>query len=360
MRERALFLTSTVGRAHLSASRAVAEALGDRWQRDELDYLAFMPAWERRAWLALYHGLLNYAPGVWRAWRALTDRPGEPRALRERVSDAGARGLVDAMRAVPPRIVVSTVSGAASLAGAARSRAGLPFVNALVVTHFRAHRHWARRDADVVFVATDHAKADLVRHGMDAHRIEVVGTPVRDGIRPLAGDARGRVRARLGIGGGPMVVVSSGGTGVYRAHDALMDELAGLARPIEVVSVRGEPRGIETRGRARVHHLGFRADFPEILAASDACIGKLGSLTAAEACAAGVPIVVWDPIPGPEEANAAHLVEAGAALWPRTRAELRRDVALALDDGARMSAAGLAWHRPGAAARIAARLEAVA
>jgi hypothetical protein len=29
-------------------------------------------------------------------------------------------------------------------------------------------------------------------------------------------------------------------------------------------------------------------------------------------------------------------------------------------EGARMAAAGLAWHRPGAAARIAARLEALA
>lgn len=354
---RSLFLHSTVGRAHVVASRAVSSALSPAWQRDELDYLSFMPVLERRLWIGLYHLVLEHAPALWRAWRRMTDRPGEPRVLRERVSDTGAAGLAEVLAAIQPRLVVSTISGAASLAGAARARIGAAFVNALVVTHFRAHRHWARPEADLVFVGTDEARADLIRHGLDGDRVVVAGTPIRPGLRALDRAGKLALRARLGLGDDPVIVVSSGGTGVYRAHDALLEQLEALDRPIDALVFKGAAGGVEQRGRLRVHRLGFRSDFPDYLAASDASVGKLGSLTAAEACAAAVPIVVWQPIPGPEEDNARYLVDRGAALWPQRTGELRAAIAHALDRGESMACAAHRLHRPDAAARIVKILE---
>ncbi|HEX4454151.1 MAG TPA: hypothetical protein VH143_24980 [Kofleriaceae bacterium] len=353
-----LFLHSPVGRAHLVASRAVSAALGSSWQHAELDYLMFLPAFERRVWTGLYDLALRRAPSLWRAWRRMTDRPIEPRFVRDRVSDAGAVALAPILRAVQPRLVVSTIGGAAALAGATRARLGTSFLNALVVTHFRAHRHWARPEADLIFVATDEARGDLVRHGIAPDRIIVAGTPIRTGLRALDRDERRGLRTRLGLGDDPAIAISSGGTGAYRAHAELIDELVRLDRPIDVLVFKGEAAGIERRGRLRVHRLGFRSDFPDYLAASDACVGKLGSLTAAEACAVAVPIVVWQPIPGPEEDNARYLVERGAARWPRRAHELRTAIGDVLDGGGeRLARAALGLHRPDAAARIATILE---
>jgi len=354
-----VFLHSPVGRAHVVASRAVASALGPTWRREELDYLTFLPAFERWLWPGLYHLALQHAPALWRAWRKLTDRPGEPRALRDRVSATGAAAFASVLERVRPRLVVSTIGGAAALAGAARERLGMHFVNALVVTHFRAHRHWARPAADIVFVATAEARADLIQHGISAERIVVAGTPIRAGIRALAPADKRSLRARLGLGEDPVVVVSSGGTGKYRAHDELLAELEQLARPLDVLVFKGAAAAVEQRGRARVHRLGFRDDFPDYLAAADVCAGKLGSLTAAEACAAGVPIVAWNPIPGPEEDNAAYLVARGAALWPRGTGELRAVMRDVLDGrGDQLARAAARLHRPEAASRIAMELEA--
>lgn len=356
-----VFLHSPVGRAHLEASRAVSAALGSAWRREEIDFLEFLPAFERWLWPGLYHLALRYAPALWRAWRRVTDRRGEPRILRDRVSVTGASAFADVLAAVDPRIVVSTIGGGAALAGAARERTDARFVNALVVTHFRAHRHWARPEADVVFVATEAARADLVRHGIAGDRIIVAGTPIRAGVKPLDRDDKRRARARLGLGDADRVIaVSSGGTGVYYGRNELLASFEALARPLDVLLFTGEARrSIEQRDRVRVHHLGFRADYTDFLSASDACVGKIGSLTAAEACAAAVPIVVWRPLAGPEEANAEFLVEASAALWPKRRAELREAVARVLDgDGERLARGGMALHRPDAAARIAELLEA--
>lgn len=78
-----VFLHSPVGRAHLEASRAVSAALGGAWRREELDFLDFLPAFERWLWPSLYHLVVRHAPALWRAWRRVTDRI-EPRALRDR------------------------------------------------------------------------------------------------------------------------------------------------------------------------------------------------------------------------------------------------------------------------------------
>jgi processive 1,2-diacylglycerol beta-glucosyltransferase len=358
MRLSSVFLHSPVGHAHLSASRALASALSPAWTREELDYLQFMPAFERKLWTGLYHTALRHAPSLWRAWRRLTDRPSEPRFMRDRVSATGAAAFAAVLAELEPRLVVSTIGGAAALAGAARARSGGSFLNALVVTHFRAHRHWARPEADLVFVSTDEARADLARHGIEPARIIVAGTPIRAGLRALDGDARSALRARLGLGDDPVIAVSSGGTGAYRAHDQLLALLERLGRPLDVLVFKGSAASIERRGELRVHRLGFRADFTDWLAASDACVGKLGSLTAAEACALHVPIVVWQPIPGAEEDNAAYLVERGAAVWPRGIRELGAVVGNILDGGGEhLARAAAALYRPDAARTIARILE---
>src|SRR5262249_12417887 len=162
---------------------------------------------------------------------------------------------------------------------------GIPFLNALVVTGFRAHRHWARPQADRIFVACDAARTDLIAHGIVPERIFVVGTPIRSDVRPLGPHDKARLRATLGLRDAPVVVVSSGATGAYRSFDALIKTLAQIDQPIDIVTFKGSPQLPRQLGGARILRLGFREDFCEWLSASDLVVGKLGGLTAAEACA---------------------------------------------------------------------------
>ena len=369
-RERALFLYSPVGGGHYHASRAVMDAwLAHHPARsaETLDYLRFMPAWERRLWPGLYLLALRHWPSLWRRYRCWTNRPSEPRFIRDRVTHVGVRAFAEVLRATRPGLVVSTIGGAAALAGAARARLaaeGVSFVNALVVSGFRAHHHWARAEADLFFVSCDEAKADLVARGIEASRVSVVGIPIASDVAPLEGEAKTRARARLGLGADPVIVVSSGATGAYRALDDLLAVLARAGRPMDVLVFKGAARpGVERRGAVRVHRLGVRDDFCAWLAASDLVVGKLGGHTAAEAFAAGVPIVVYQPIPGQEEENAAWVEAAGAAVWPRDRRALEATLARLLDGAAgRAARAAMArvarrLARPDAAAQIARALE---
>jgi processive 1,2-diacylglycerol beta-glucosyltransferase len=359
--QRSLFLYSPVGGGHIHASRSVEAAWQARqpaWTADQIDYLQFLGPLERRFWPSLYLTSLRVCPSLWRSYRRWTNRPDEPRFIRERVTDVGGDAFAEVLRRARPRLVVSTIGGAAALAGAARARlgAGAGFVNALVVSGFRAHRHWARPEADLFFVSCHEAKADLVAHRIPADRIFVVGIPIDPRVRPLAAAEKRSLRARLGLGDGPVLLISSGATGAYRAMDRLLDALARLDRPLEVVTFKGPAAGVVQKGQMRLHRLGFRNDFVDWLSASDLVVGKLGGHTAAEALAAGVPMVVYEPIAGQEEDNAAWVEAAGAAVWPRTLPALVRTVTDLLDDDRRreqLAHGARRLGRPDAAASIA-------
>jgi processive 1,2-diacylglycerol beta-glucosyltransferase len=361
---RALFLYSPVGGGHLGASRALGDAwraTHPEWQCAWLDYLQFMPQWEKRLWLGLYHFSLRYWPALWRNYRRWTDRPSEPRFIRDRVSRAGTNAFAELLTETRPKLVVNFSGGSAALAGAARERLGISFVNAIVVTGFRAHHHWARPEADLLFVACDAAKADLIERGVAPERVKVLGTPIRKAARPLSVEERSKLRAALGLGDDPVLMISSGATGAYRALPSLLRTLERLDRPLDLITCeRGAFERIETRGAIRHFHLGFRNDYCSWLSASDLVVGKIGGMTGAEALAAGVPLVIYEPIPGQEEANADELVASGAAIWPRSA----RGLAHAIDEllgstekRTRMSRAALRFSRPDAAAKIAEQLD---
>ena len=57
--------------------------------------------------------------------------------------------------------------------------------------------------------------------------------------------------------------------------------------------------------------LGFTTEMDELMTAADLFVGKPGGLTTSEVLAKGLPMVVINPIPGQEERNSDHLLEAG-------------------------------------------------
>jgi processive 1,2-diacylglycerol beta-glucosyltransferase len=52
----------------------------------------------------------------------------------------------------------------------------------------------------------------------------------------------------------------------------------------------------------------------ELMTASDIVLGKPGGLTTSEALAKGLAFAIVNPIPGQEERNSDHLLEAGAGI----------------------------------------------
>jgi processive 1,2-diacylglycerol beta-glucosyltransferase len=76
----------------------------------------------------------------------------------------------------------------------------------------------------------------------------------------------------------------------------------------------------------------------EYMAGADLLVGKPGGLTSSEALARGLALVIVRPIPGQEERNADHLLEAGAAVRGNNLPALAWKIDRLLDDPARLAA----------------------
>jgi len=230
----------------------------------------------------------------------------------------------------------------------------------------RAVRMTARL-ADALAVSFDATREALAK-AAPGRPCYVTGTPIRD-IGAIDRDA---ARERMDVAPGERVLLIFGGSqAVRRFNAAVAEALPRLVARVTVIHVTGDEgyaaalagrEGLPEAVRGRYRPYPFlRDEMLAALAAADLVVGRAGSSTLAEVSAMGLPMVVV-PYPhaaGHQRANAASLVDAGAARLIDDEAfdaDALIDAASLLDDPrahATMSAAARSLGRPGAADAVA-------
>ncbi|HEY6867207.1 MAG TPA: glycosyltransferase, partial [Candidatus Eisenbacteria bacterium] len=233
-----------------------------------------------------------------------------------------------------------------------------------VITDFTAHPFWAFPHVDRYFVATDKVAAELASHGVERARIEVTGIPVAPRFaQPIGREA---AHARFGLDPArPVILVMGGGRGIGPLG-TLAERLAGLAHAPQVVVVCGTNVRLQEQIAAlpaaragRIRPLGYTTEVDVLLEGCDLVVSKAGGLTCAEALIKQAPLVVFQPVPGQEVANAAVLETAGAAVGAGSIDEVVACAGRWLDDPAALAHAREAagrLARPQAAEIIARRV----
>lgn len=239
--------------------------------------------------------------------------------------------------------------------------------NAVVVTDYDVHAMWLCRTVDRYYVALEEAAEYMAAVGVPREKVRVMGIPVDPVFaRPVE---RAAARKRLHLdANAPIVLVSAGGEGVGPIEQLVRDLLM-MKRPWQVVAIAGRSEKMRRHleelsrtagslpgGAPRLCAVGFTTEMDQYMAAADLLAGKAGGLTTSEALARALPMVLIEPIPGQEERNADHLLEAGAAIRCNNLPVAAWKVGTLLDDSARlrsMQEAARRMARPNAAANIA-------
>jgi len=213
-----------------------------------------------------------------------------------------------------------------------------------VITDYVTHSQWIHPAVDRYCVPNDSVRDGLAARGVPAGRIIVSGLPVeRKFLRPLDRDA---LRRQYGlIPDVPVVLVMAGAYAMLGGVLDVTRALAQFARPIQVLVVCGYDRRLEDQVRARAagsphpfHVVGYVDTVEELMTVSDVLVTKAGGVTVAEALVKRLPMLIYRPIPGQEEGNTRFLLEHGAALAPRTPAQLVASLDQLLGDPARLRA----------------------
>ncbi|MCY0882196.1 MAG: glycosyltransferase, partial [Firmicutes bacterium] len=204
-------------------------------------------------------------------------------------------------------------------------------LNYVVMTDYSVHSQWIHPEVDAYFVGSIEMQEELLRRGIAEERIIVSGIPVDVRFRETVDHAA--IRKNLGIGQEPVVLFMGG---AYMPYDEYMRILKAIdhaqgSYTIIVVAGREKLRQqmaqiYQKQAYHRMIVLNYVTNVHELMAISALLISKAGGLTTTEALCRGLPIIIFRPIPGQEEANANFLVRNGAGLHAYSEKELTETV----------------------------------
>ena len=216
-----------------------------------------------------------------------------------------------------PEVVICThpfPEAAASLWKFLHAKSAENFLLATVLTDYSLHEIWIYSEVDIYFVATEEMKNELAKHCRQNQEIYSVGIPIgKEFISVNNSDCMTHNENFF-----MTILIMGGGLGLGSIEETLT-ELENISVPLKIFVVAGQNEKLLSRlknfkSKHEIKIFGYVENICELMKISDLLITKPGALTMTEAFAAGLPMILHEPIPGPESKNAEYAIKNGAAI----------------------------------------------
>jgi processive 1,2-diacylglycerol beta-glucosyltransferase len=366
-----LLAYASVGSGHEQAAHALGEVFEQRgWATRYVDFLDEAPAPMRFVMRDAYLQLVRILPLAYDLafQHTVTQDLREAERTSRLLANVGYRRLQElALMEAPDAIVSTNLWPTLALSKVKRHRMqGTPLINCftdyvLQTLYMSKGVNWhvsANEQVTATFEAT---------HRRLREPIYSFGIPVRPAF--AVHHAREEARAMLGIPQeAHLAVVTGGGLGlghILEACDTLTSRPFG--EPITVMALCGNNTDVQGQigtlavarsPRHTITAVGWTDQVPAYMQAADLLVSKAGGVTLAEAAAVGVPLVIFEPLPGQETANVRFLAQHEAACATEDAAQLLRaaDELMFTGRGQEMSGNLRRLGRPHAARDIVTRI----
>jgi processive 1,2-diacylglycerol beta-glucosyltransferase len=241
---------------------------------------------------------------------------------------SGAKKLFDLLKELQPSIVVSTFPFAAAMIAKLKEDHLTDIPSITVITDHTDHSFWIYPYTDYYLVGSQWVKNQIVQSGVESSKIRVTGIPVHPKFQTpfRQKELRAKYRLRENL---PTILVMGGGDGLIGEGLLSPHALDLIDEPLQFIIVCGRNKRLAEQLKNQVvstKHaitvIGFTDYVHELMAISDLIITKPGGVTTAEAAAMELPILLYKPLPGQEQDNAAYLTEKGAAVEAASIEEL--------------------------------------
>jgi len=345
--ERVLILSAGVGSGHNSAAAALRQACLARGDIEEvrvLDVLAESSTLYRDLLGKGYFALVESVPWLVDWGYDVSDQPFRRRIPIDPWTRANASPSINEIKRFRPTAIVCTHFLPAQLVASLLLRGVIDAKTAVVTTDYDFQGLWLTSAFHSLFVAREEGRVQLTALGLPSDRVIDTGIPIsmpehpspaRDGSKP------------------PMLLISAGASGGDYAA-AVVRQTMHVRSAFTATVVCG--RNDELRRRIeklvssvadRYRVFGYTSEMPQLLRTADLFVGKPGGLSASECMAAGLPMVLVNPIPGQEVRNGDYLMEQGAAIRCNTPSTIGWKIDQVLGEPGRLQRMQAAAHRIG-------------
>ena len=323
-RVRILILTASIGSGHTRAAEAIRAALAAhpaaaKMQVDVVDFMAREVSAIHYLMKHIYLLMLRFVPDLYDVFFRIAGKNASGGLVRGAFARVMGRTVGRIIRTYTPDLIIATHPFPEGAAALWRRRHGADFVLAALLTDYALHAIWLVPHVDVFFVATEAMAEGMAARGFDGYMVRATGIPI---ARADYGLDRRAAQERAGLTGDlPTLLLMGGGLGLG-GMDRTLAALEQVEQRLLILVVAGRNAVLEEHARAvactsrhAIRVFAYTDEIPTLMCAADLLITKPGGLTISEAFAAGLPLLLHDPIPGPETENAVYATRRGAAVW---------------------------------------------
>lgn len=340
--KRILFLFSDTGGGHRAAAEAIRDALVIRHPEEAsiemVDVFRDYTPFPFKYMPEMYPWIINRSKSSWALSYHLTNSNRSARLITNGVYVSIEKGLLRMFREHPSDVVVCvhSVLTQPSLQALMHFENRPPFVS-VVTDLVSTHHFWYDRGVERCLVPTKPALERGLRSGLKPEQLRITGLPVHPQFAQQLKD-KAVARQELGWDANlPTILMVGGGEGMgplYKTARAINDQRL----KCQLVVIAGRNQALkekleESDWNQPTHIYPFVTNMPVMMAAADILVSKAGPATISEACIAGLPVILYDAIPGQETGNVDFVVQNGAGVFAPTAPELTQTIKEWLAEG---------------------------
>lgn len=344
-----LILSGSLGDGHKQAANALREA--SRLYPSEVevetlvvDFMEWTHPHLHSLGRYLYIQGVRKFPSVYGYLFQKTRRPNSLSDVLKRLKWFGLSRTIRLIENFQPDVIVSTFPVAAAAISNLKGHGLTTIPSVTVITDHTDHSYWVHNHTDQYIVGSGRVRESLIRLGVPEAKIAVTGIPIRpDFCRAYD---RNVLFEKYGLQSDlPTILVMGGGFGMIGSGLVDLMQSDVLSSPLQFIIVCGHNEKLKSQltaalaeSKHRIMITGFIDHVHELMAISDLIITKPGGLTTSEAIALELPMLLYKPLPGQEQDNAAYLLQAGLAMQADNEGDLFAKLTEAMEDSRMLAA----------------------
>lgn len=335
-----LVVTASMGSGHNKAANAVAEAIKRKYPVNKINVIDFMStetAYFNSLVKDIYLKMLDHTPSVYEFFYKFTSDSTKGSTIQSVFAHAMKKDMRELIKKYEADMVICTHPFPCAAASYLKQTGEINIPLITVMTDFCVHQFWLYKNIDIYFTANDLLKKEMVNQGLIEERIFVTGIPVGYNFR--VDYNRDDLLAKFKLEKDkPVALIMGGGLGLGGVKNALC-QLERLKKDIQILVITGanvalwsEMNEYAQHSKHKIFVWGYSHNIQEFMSVATFLISKPGALTISEALTRELPMILHDPIPGPEVDNAKFVSDNGAAIWVKHQDTLDAVVREVLSD----------------------------
>ena len=320
---RVLILSASIGGGHEAAAKALKSIILNANINSVVrivDSLDYVNTTLNQTISNLYVKMARSTPKLFGLIYKMSDKESRLKNLIFFLNQVFSKKILPLINTFAPDVIVTTHMFPTEMISYLKSNGKTAVPLICVITDYAPHKTWLAKSVDAYVVASKDMIPKMLQLGIKSEQIYPLGIPISDSF--FNKQNKSAIRKKFGLDPSiPAVLIMAGSFGI-KSIFPIYTNLVSSRLNFQIILITGKnkklfnniskfiknrkEKGLPVKKTKLVY---FTNEVYKFMKTADLVITKPGGLTVSEALASGLPMVIFDAIPGQEEENADFLIK---------------------------------------------------